>query len=245
MDFVSLLQSLEGATYEIAAWLMLIPKTLFRVIFMPHWAIDYVNQEWEKKPEDRFDEYLSPVLIWLFLIVLPSALFLDQITYFVGIFRPDYTMKWQDSLVLNVAYALITPLVFVTVVEWFNKKPMKRSSLKRVFYLQCYALTPVQFVLQLFIVFFQLMTISMEGLGAPHYLMNLHYLHIAITYTCIAILTLFYETLLFHVEVKVSWLKAFGYALVSFVVFLLTQFVILAILFIALVIFYLYKPQPM
>jgi hypothetical protein len=130
-------------------------------------------------------------------------------------------------------------------MEWFNQQPMKRSTLRRVFYLQCYALTPVQLTLQLFIIFFQLMTIVIERSGAPDFMMNLHYVHIIITYLCIAVLTFFYETLLFHTELRVSWPKALWIAVVSFFVFGLTQVLIFVIAFIAALIYLLYNPPPM
>ncbi len=71
MDFGKLFQSVEDAVYEVMVWILLLPKTLIRSLFRPRWVIQYVNEEWEKKTEDRFDEYLSPVLLWLMVAVLP------------------------------------------------------------------------------------------------------------------------------------------------------------------------------
>ena len=74
MDFGKLFQSIEDAVYEVMVWLMLLPKTLFRSMFRPRWAIQYVDEELSKKPEDRFDEFLSPVLLWLIAAVLPLTI---------------------------------------------------------------------------------------------------------------------------------------------------------------------------
>ena len=83
----------------------------------------------------------------------------------------------------------------------------------------------------------------MESMHAPGYLMNLHYIHIVITCTCIALLTLFYEALLFRTEIKVSWPKALGYAVISLVLFGLTQIIIFVIAVIAFLVYFLYNPQ--
>ena len=56
MDFARLLQSVEDAVYEIMVWITLLPKTLFRAATRPAWAMQYVSDEWEKKPDERFDE---------------------------------------------------------------------------------------------------------------------------------------------------------------------------------------------
>ena len=74
MDIGKLFQSIEDAVYEVMVWIMLLPKTFIRSMFRPGWAIQYVNEEWEKKPDDRFDEFLSPVLLWLIVAVFPLTI---------------------------------------------------------------------------------------------------------------------------------------------------------------------------
>jgi hypothetical protein len=148
MDFVKLLTSLEDAVYEVMVWIMQIPKTLFRTIFQPNWAISYINAEWEKKPEERFEEYLSPVLLWLFLAVIPPILLgIDSISYLTSIIPLGEKLELQEKLAIGILFALITPLTYLSVLELINKRPATKSNLKKAFYLQCYALESVLIVM--------------------------------------------------------------------------------------------------
>jgi hypothetical protein len=240
MDILTLLRSLEGAIYELGAWIMLIPKTFLRFTFHPAWAITYVNEEWQKKPEDRFDEYLSPLLLWIFVGVVPSVIFANQVEYMSGVLQPfpnSHLGAWLNKLTepekftINIVIALIAPILFAGIMEWFNKQPLKRSTAGRIINLQCCVLTPIQFTLNLFIVSFTLMEYLMMALQDPPWLRFVHSSHILITYACIALLTFFYETFLFHSELKGSWRQALGYSIIAFLIFGLAQFVIFLISF--------------
>src|SRR5262245_8100795 len=71
MDPRQLLKTLEGAVFEMALWVLLLPKTLFRVLRRPVWVLDYTTAEMAKPESERFDDYLSPVSFWLLVAVGP------------------------------------------------------------------------------------------------------------------------------------------------------------------------------
>src|SRR5262245_59524121 len=71
MEPQKLLKSLEGAVFEIALWVLLLPKTFLRVLRRPVWVLDYTTAELAKPEADRFDDYLSPVSFWLLVAVGP------------------------------------------------------------------------------------------------------------------------------------------------------------------------------
>ncbi|MBK7449732.1 MAG: hypothetical protein IPJ47_09985 [Anaerolineales bacterium] len=75
MDFVKLVQSADDAIYEVMAWIMMVPKSLFHIVFQPKRSIAYVKAEMEKKPDERFDEYLSPVILWFLVGPLQNTVF--------------------------------------------------------------------------------------------------------------------------------------------------------------------------
>src|SRR5215510_6159742 len=71
MDPQKLLKSLEGAVFEIALWVLRLPKTFLQILRRPVWVFDYTTAELAKPEADRFDDYLSPVAFWLLIAVGP------------------------------------------------------------------------------------------------------------------------------------------------------------------------------
>jgi len=71
MDPRQLLKTLEGAVFEMALWVLLLPKTLVQVLRRPIWVLDYTTAEMAKPESERFDDYLSPVSFWLLVAVGP------------------------------------------------------------------------------------------------------------------------------------------------------------------------------
>lgn len=195
MDFGKLFQSIEDAVYEVMVWVMLLPKTLFRSMFRPRWAIQYVNEEWEKKPEDRFDEFLSPVLLWLIVAVFPLTASTILQNGNIKTLQ-DIVDALHDGLLSQALYAMIIPFTYIVWMEWMSSRPVKKSTLKRSFYIHCYALAPAQFVYSLFailtlwndiFIFFQFLS---------------------------TILLVIYEIFVFQAEMKITFGKALLYAVI-------------------------------
>lgn len=142
MDFSKTLKSVEDAVYEVMIWILLLPKTFWLILVRPQRAIQYVAEEWEKKPDERFDEYLSPVLVWLMLTVVPFSLIL----VFAGPVKADENVVSKavsnENFLKAALYMMIIPFIYIVAIEMRNKGSIKRSTLKCAFYKHCYALTP-------------------------------------------------------------------------------------------------------
>ena len=130
MDFGKLFQSIEDAVSEVMVWVMLLPKTLFRSMFKPKWTIAYVNEEWEKKPEDRFDEFLSPVLLWLVAAVFPLTVSTILQNGSIKSVQ-DLVGALHDGLLSQALYAMIIPFTYIAWMEWMGSRPVKKSTLDR------------------------------------------------------------------------------------------------------------------
>lgn len=195
MDFGKLFQSIEDAVYEVMVWIMLLPKTLIRSMFRPRWTIAYVNEEWEKKPEDRFDEFLSPVLLWLIVAVFPLTVSTILQNGSIKSVQ-DVVGALHDGLLSQALYALIIPFTYITWMEWMSDHPVKKSTLKRSFYIHCYALAPAQFIYTLFAI----LTIWFDSFILFQFLST--------------ILLVFYEVFVFQAEMKISFRKALLYAII-------------------------------
>lgn len=67
---IELLEQIEKLIYRIILWLVLIPKTLIRIVLYPSWAPGYIKQELGEGGS-RFDEYFSPIVLLLVVAILP------------------------------------------------------------------------------------------------------------------------------------------------------------------------------
>lgn len=195
MDFGKLFQSVEDAVYEVMVWILLLPKTLFRSMFRPRWAIQYVNEEWEKKPEDRFDEFLSPVLLWLLVAVLPLTVSTLVQNGNIKTIQ-DVVRALHDGLLSQTLYAMIIPFTYITWMEWMSNRSIRKSTLRRSFYIHCYALAPAQFIYGVF---------AILTIWNPLFIL-FQFLSI--------ILLVIYEIFVFQAELKIPFGKALLYAII-------------------------------
>jgi hypothetical protein len=67
----TILQDIERLIYKILMWIILIPKTIIRIILEPRWAAEYIKTEL-REGQSHFDEYVSPVILLLVVALLPS-----------------------------------------------------------------------------------------------------------------------------------------------------------------------------
>jgi len=70
---VEILERLESVIYKIIIWVVLIPKTLFKIVLEPLWAPTYIKQELNEG-KSRFDEYFSPIILLLVVALLPFVI---------------------------------------------------------------------------------------------------------------------------------------------------------------------------
>lgn len=130
MDILKLLQSAEETIYEVAAWLALLFKTLGQVIFKPQWIQSYVTAEWEKEPPQRFKDFLSPILFWVFIAVAPTFSFLDS-------FSTLKAWSFNNKAILAVMVLIGVPMMYAVFLQKASGRAIEKDSLKRLFYIQC------------------------------------------------------------------------------------------------------------
>src|SRR6266508_5543727 len=78
MDFLG---QIEKLAYSLAVWIILIPKTIFKIILEPTWVRGYIAKEFAESAEVektgksgdkvRFDDYVSPVILLLLCSLVP------------------------------------------------------------------------------------------------------------------------------------------------------------------------------
>ncbi len=74
MDFLKLIRGVEDFLFETMVWLILWPKTFVKVVTSPGWTNSFVDSELQRSDEERFDQFLSPLLFFILSIVPEFAL---------------------------------------------------------------------------------------------------------------------------------------------------------------------------
>jgi hypothetical protein len=154
MDVAKLLQAVEEIIFEVACLAVLLPKTFFFLAFSPHKAYAYVIDELQKKPQDRFDRFASPLILWSATGILPHFIILS---IFAG--NPEFRELLAantDDLILKLlalpsetrfvaltAFAVSLPLAFAVVIARERKQETAKSSLREPLYTLCYCTAPV------------------------------------------------------------------------------------------------------
>ncbi|NJN80597.1 MAG: hypothetical protein HC797_09090, partial [Anaerolineales bacterium] len=88
----TVIEDFEKLVYKILLWVILIPKTILKVTIDPSFVRGYVRDELNGEKGKQFDEYISPVLLYLGIILVPAV-----ILYFVPTFGVTIVSPQEDS----------------------------------------------------------------------------------------------------------------------------------------------------
>lgn len=143
MDFVKLLRSFEEFLYEVMAWLLFYPRTVWRVVRRPLDMMRYSDEQQRSQVERQYAGAMSPPL-FLMLSILIAHLLETDIHHngalrdgIRGVFQTD-----QTFFLLRCVVVSLYPLVFAgTMVRRLNV-PLDRESLRAPFFAQCYVTAP-------------------------------------------------------------------------------------------------------
>lgn len=96
-DVVGFLEGVEKLAYKILVWIILIPKTLWRIITNPDWVPGYVNVEL-KKEKSAFDEHVSPIILLLVVALIPTLIIFILPDFNLSISSPAETELTTERL---------------------------------------------------------------------------------------------------------------------------------------------------
>ena len=146
MDPQKLLKSLEGAVFEMALWVLLLPKTLVQVLRHPIWVFDYTTAEFAKPEADRFDDYLSPVSFWLLVAVGPYLWAASAIRqhFAVGDASADVMSHLPiiNRYMISALLLVSAPLSVAVIFSLVRRHGITRRTLLPHFAAQCYIQSP-------------------------------------------------------------------------------------------------------
>lgn len=145
MDFLKILKSFEDFVYEALIWIILLPKTLVKILLMPRRMTLYAATELKADDEDRFSEEIPPPLLLILGVLI--AHFVDlairaQTPNPSGTLAHEIFSSEQNLLLYRTiafgAWALAGAVCFLV----HTGGPIGRKSLRVPFYEQCYLVAP-------------------------------------------------------------------------------------------------------
>lgn len=222
MDFVGILHSLEDALYEVVMWVVLLPKTLVKVLLYPGWVQPYVTAEWKKDPGKRFEGFVSPMIFWFILGILPYAVWNPNLNG-RSAQHVSFAEPVQTTFLLNAFLLVIFPTYYAILLQRLNGEPIERSAVKRLFYIQCYVHTPIAlFGLPLTLLAWAYLSESLANVPVSAISVNPNLLLVYLG--LMGVWVVLVESLILRAELGTSTRRALGlslgYSLVGFVIML-------------------------
>lgn len=167
MDFLKLLRSLEEFLYELCTWLLLFPRTLYRVAAHPLRMADYVDRELGQAAERQFDDAISPPLFLMLAVLVAHGVELLMHQAVPGTSELSREILGNEQLLLlyrSVTFA-IWPLIASAHMLRRTQIPATRESLRRPFFTQCYLAAPFAVVVSTAFVFVRMPGATSTAIG--------------------------------------------------------------------------------
>lgn len=150
MDFLKILKSFEDFVYEALIWLILLPKTLLRIITSPREMALYAEQELASSDEQRFGDSISPPLLLILCVFIAHLFDLGIRSHAVdtsGSLASSLLASEQNLLLYRTIAFGVWALVGAAYCLIGTGRPIGRQSLRGPFYEQCYLVAPFALVL--------------------------------------------------------------------------------------------------
>ena len=142
MIFNKIIQALEEIIYHFILWIILLPKTFYKVLFFPKWIHSYVESELLEETDDRFNEYLSPILFWIIIALLPFVIAFSRseeiAENILNLGKIDHVYS------VFILFIIVPILTFAVWVQIFKKLKFNRHELRLQIYTQFYAFAPFE-----------------------------------------------------------------------------------------------------
>ena len=143
MDFLKIVKSIEELLYEVMAWLVFYPKTLWPVITRPS-EMKYSDVEQTEAPEQQYIDTLSPPLFLMLSILISHAIEVAMHERIVlrGGLAEELVQSHEYLLMLRAIAFSIVPLMFALALLKGLGQKVDREKLRGPFYSQCYVAAP-------------------------------------------------------------------------------------------------------
>ncbi|WP_426131844.1 permease [Pararhizobium sp. PWRC1-1] len=144
-----LLKSLEELLYELISWLLFYPLTMWRSVVKPLSMMRYADSELADRPEDQYEDTLSPPLFLLITLLLSQGV----AAAFPSVYDPTVAAKELGSgsnlLIARGVVFGIFPLSMAVTTLRLRSTRITRNTLRPPFFSQCYVAAPFAFIVGL------------------------------------------------------------------------------------------------
>ena len=150
MDFLKILKSFEEFVYEALTWLVLMPRTLWRIVVSPRRMTAYASGQLAADSETRFSEAISPPLLLILCVLLSQ--FID-----LAVRNPTpetdaglgaMLLSSEQNLLLYRTIAFgVWSLAGAAFLLVHARTAVNRETLRAPFYEQCYMVSPFAFAM--------------------------------------------------------------------------------------------------
>ena len=151
MNFVQWLNSLDELLYELMSWLVFVPVTLWRIVTRPLATMRYAEEQLALEDGRQYRATVSPPVMLILSVALSQAIDLA-----IGYTNPIVASRRglaglvNDNLTLLllrvVLFGVFPLLLAVRKVQRAGAR-VDRDTLKPPFYAQCYAASPLAFLI--------------------------------------------------------------------------------------------------
>ncbi len=135
---VKILQTIDGFLYDVVLWVVLIPKTIVKIIIAPAWSDSYVRSELAKDAAQRYEAYMPPIIFFITTGILP-LLAVGRFTCLCpdGILVRFNKLPIESNILVLALVYTSPPLIYSLVILKYKRQSIDRNSLRPVFHTQC------------------------------------------------------------------------------------------------------------
>jgi hypothetical protein len=153
---MKLLKSLEELLYELVSWLVFYPVTMWRSLVTPLSMMRYADIELTDKPEEQYQDTLSPPLFLLITLLLSQGLSASLPSVYDPMEAARELGSGSNLLIARGVIFGIYPLCMAVTLLRSKTVGITRNSLRPPFFSQCYVAAPFAFLLVLSLDFFSM-----------------------------------------------------------------------------------------
>jgi len=147
MDVKEAISSTSELLFDFASSIVLLPRTLAKVLRNPVWAVDYLTSQSSEKAKERFEKYSHPILFWIVMGIIPYYAIIE--IYFQssteGKVLEAYNNIGAVNIISSIAIFLVSfPLSCSFILHVFRHRNFTKTTFRRSFFIQLYITAPVQ-----------------------------------------------------------------------------------------------------
>jgi hypothetical protein len=166
MDFIKFIRSLEEFLYEVLAWILFYPRTLWMVIVHPIRSLQYTVGEERETLEEKYADTVSPPLFLMLTLIVAHLIEMlahvrlpsEMAGQFGRLMASD-----QNLLIFRSLLFALFPLMFAAEQVALSRQSLTRQSLRTPFFGQCYLGSLLTLLLSIASIVARMPTIQVAG----------------------------------------------------------------------------------